>query len=113
MGTAHGSDELGLCRYIGFCLRYIRIWPYLEKILGIEYGKIFCVTHNFVPQLDFDKIIFEIKLWDSGDADCGIARVNRATRARTIGTYLQYKNLTDHQNALVLARVDLQLCTQQ
>jgi hypothetical protein len=26
-------------------------------------------------------------LWDAADADRGIARVNRATRARAIGTY--------------------------
>jgi hypothetical protein len=55
------------------------IW---EKILWIESGKIFCEAHNFVPWWNFDKRYVACKAWDAGDADCGIARVNRATRAR-------------------------------
>jgi hypothetical protein len=34
----------------------------------------------------FDKRIFASKTWDAVDAERGIARVNRATRTRAIGT---------------------------
>jgi hypothetical protein len=34
--------------------------------------------------------------WYTGDADCGIALVNRATRARAIGTYSRCHFLVDH-----------------
>ena len=32
-------------------------------------------------------ILHSGKTWDAGDVDCGIAQVNRATRARAVGTY--------------------------
>jgi hypothetical protein len=100
MGTAHGAEELGLCphglacqagawgRYMGFCLGYGHIWP---KSKLKRPAKIFGEAHNFVPGWNFDKQIFAFKAWDAVDADCGIARVNRATHARAIGTYLRYQ----------------------
>jgi len=41
-------------------------------------------------------MIFALKAWDAGDADRGIARVNRATRARAIGTYFCVHFLAHH-----------------
>jgi hypothetical protein len=35
-------------------------------------------------------------MWDAADADRGVARVNRATRARAIGAYLRGQFLVDH-----------------
>jgi hypothetical protein len=97
MDTAHGAEELGLCPHglacqAGASGRYHRvlprIWPYLRNgLLGMP-AKIFCEAHNFVPWWNFDKRVFAWKAWDAGDADRGIARVNRAPRARAIGTYL-------------------------
>ena len=57
------------------------------EILWIESEKIFCEAHNFVPWWNFDKRYVACKAWDAGDADCGIARVNRATRALLAHTY--------------------------
>ena len=45
--------------------------------------------------MNFDKPFLPYKLWDAVDADCGIARVNRATRARAIGTYLRRQFLAE------------------
>jgi hypothetical protein len=73
-----------------------RIWPYLEPILWIESGKIFCEAHNFVSWWNFDERLVAFKAWDAGDADRGIARVNRATRARAIGAYLRRQFISDH-----------------
>ena len=100
MGTAHGADELGLCShglscqagtwgcYIGLCLRYGHIWT---KIKSGPASKIFCKALWFVPcwRRHFDKRIFACKTWDAADADRAVARLNRATRARPIGTYLR------------------------
>jgi hypothetical protein len=61
-------------RYIGFCLGYGHIWPKIKSGLA---GK-------NISRGPF----FASKAWDSVDADRGIARVNRATHARAIGTYL-------------------------
>ena len=66
-----------------------RIWPYQRKILRNGSGKIFCEAHNFVSSWNFDERLVAFKAWDAGDADRGIARVNRATRARAIGTCLR------------------------
>ena len=67
-----------------------------EKILWIESGKIFCEAHDFVPWWNFDKRYVARKAWGAGDADRGIARVNRATHARAIGTYLRRLFISDH-----------------
>ena len=56
------------------------------KIKSNPAAKIFCATHNFVQCWDFDKQIFACWWWDAADADCGIARVDRARRARVITT---------------------------
>jgi hypothetical protein len=53
-----------------------------QKSKVVRPAKIFCETHNFGPWRDFDKNIFAFEIWDAADADHGIARVNRATRAR-------------------------------
>jgi hypothetical protein len=100
MGTAHGAGELGLCphglacqagawgRYIGFCLGYGHIWK-IQTNKGRQKFSARPIT------LAHDEILtnrfFASKAWDAGAADCGIARVNRATRARAIGTYLRYQ----------------------
>ena len=63
------------------------IYIYGGKILWIESGKIFCEAHNFVPWWNFDKRYVACEAWDAVDADCGIARVNRATHARAFGIY--------------------------
>jgi hypothetical protein len=97
MGTAHGAEELGLrphghaClagaggRYIGFCPGYGHIWK-------IQYWKGRQKYSASPITLSHDGILtngfFFYKAWDTGDADRGIRRVNRATRARAIGTYL-------------------------
>ena len=41
-------------------------------------------------------VFFASKAWDAGDADYGVARVNRATRARAIGTYLRSQFISVH-----------------
>jgi hypothetical protein len=95
MGTAHGAEELGLCphgldcqagawgRYTGFCLgygsRYGHIWKtYYELDLEKYSARPITLAHNEILTNE----ILESKAWDAGDADCGIARVNRATRGR-------------------------------
>ena len=39
--------------------------------------------------------MFTFQLWDTVDADRGIARVNRATRGRAIGTYLRAQKIPE------------------
>ena len=107
MGTTHGAEELRLCphglachagakgRHIGFYQVYGHIYI-RGKILWIESGKIFCEAHNFVQWWNFDERFVACRAWGAGDADRGIARVNRATRARAIGTYLRRLFISDH-----------------
>jgi hypothetical protein len=64
-----------------------------QKSKVIRPAKIFCEAHNFVPYRDFDKLIFAFKFWDAADADCGIARVNRATRARAQCMHADLQNV--------------------
>jgi hypothetical protein len=72
-------------RYIGFYLGYGNIWK-TQTNNGRQ--KIFCNAHNFVPYWNLDKQTFATKAWDAVDADCGIARVNRArTRELLAHTY--------------------------
>jgi hypothetical protein len=78
---------------IGFCLGYGHFWT---KSKVIRPAKIFWEAHNFVPGWNFDKRYLTVKAWELGDADRGIARVNRATRARAIGTYLLGQFISDH-----------------
>ena len=66
------------------------IWLYLENPILKRPAKIFCEAHNFGLWWNFDKWIFVCKTWDAADADCSIARVNRTTRGRAIGTYSTY-----------------------
>ena len=53
-------------------------------------------AHNFVSWRDFDNRIFAFKTWDTADADRRVARVNRATRVRAIGTYLRRQSGSLH-----------------
>ena len=68
MGTAHGAEELGLCPHGLACQADAWGVKYFEKPITLSH----------------DKGIFDPKAWDAVDADCGIARVNRATRARAL-----------------------------
>jgi hypothetical protein len=105
MGTAHGAEELGLCphglacqagawgRYMGFCLGYGHIWGNPNKYWPAKY---FPAPITLAHDEIFDKRIFASKAWDAVDADRGIARVNRATRARAFGTCLRAQFGTRH-----------------
>jgi hypothetical protein len=75
----------------------------------IRPAKIFCQAHNFVPLWNFDKQIFAVKAWGAGDVDRGIARVNRAMRARAIGTY--FLNLRGHFFLFTFSTGTAVLCT--
>ena len=98
MGTAHGANELGLrphglaCqagawgRYMGFCLVYGHIWK-IRTSDGRQ--KYYAMPITLSNDGIFDKLFVACEAWDAGDADRGFARVNRATRPRAIGTYLQ------------------------
>jgi hypothetical protein len=99
MGIAHSAEVLGMCPHGLACPgRSLgplhRVLPRILAIFGkIQTNngrqKIFYKAHNFVPWWNFDKRFVASKAWDAEDVDRGIARVNRATHARAICTYLR------------------------
>ena len=92
MGIAHGAEELRSCPHglasqagawghnIGLCLGYGHIWnQYYGLNLEKYSARPITLSHD---QILTTKRFVASEAWDAGDADRGIARVNRATRAR-------------------------------